>query len=257
MRPEKMPQTNAGVSFVIRNLIAGRLHCLSQEINDRLITLHLPPEVNQLLLSKLLGYGIIAGSMFVKVPQLLKIIFEKSARGLSVSAVLLELLCCTATSAYSFYLKFPFSSYGDAVFLVLQNTAIAFLILSWEQSYFVGTFFLGTYVAFAAYCFSPLVPLKTLSTMQAGNTPVVLFSRGLQIWANFRNGSTGQLSVITVGLMTAGSLARIFTSIQETNDFLIVVNYVASSTANLILLAQIAYYWRSELPPVEERKKKE
>ncbi|KAL7063429.1 hypothetical protein AAHC03_01296 [Spirometra sp. Aus1] len=211
----------------------------------------------KLLLSKLLGYGIIAGSMFVKLPQLLKIIFEKNARGLSVSAVLLELLCCTATSAYSFYLNFAFSSYGDAVFLVLQNTAIAFLILSWEQSYFVGTFFLGTYVAFAAYCFSPLVPLGTLSIMQAGNTPVVLFSRGLQIWANFSNGSTGQLSVITVALMTAGSLARIFTSIQETNDFLIVMNYVASSAANLILLAQIAYYWRSELPPPEERKKKD
>ncbi|VDL92974.1 unnamed protein product [Schistocephalus solidus] len=169
----------------------------------------------------------------------------------------------------------------------MQNTVIAFLILSWEHSYFVGTFFLGTYVAFTAYCFSPLVPFKTLSTMQAGNTPVVLFSRigsqyfcvpqpsclgdslskmnfsscvrfqGLQIWANFRNGSTGQLSVITVALMTAGSLARIFTSIQETSDPLIIMNYVASSTANLIILAQIACYWNNELPPVEDRQKKE
>ncbi len=74
--------------------------------------------------------------------------------------------------------------------------------------------------------------------------------------ANWRNGSTGQLSAVSVWLMTAGSLARIFTSIQETGDQLIILNYVASSAVNLILTLQLFYYWNSAMP-VEEKSKKD
>lgn len=50
--------------------------------------------------------------------------------------------------------------------------------------------------------------------------------------------------------MTAGSLARIFTSIQETNDSLIILNFVASSFVNIILTLQILYYWNVPMPAV-------
>ncbi len=79
--------------------------------------------------------------------------------------------------------------------------------------------------------------------------------QGLQIYENWRNGSTGQLSAISTWLMTAGSLARIFTSIQETGDNLVILNFVASSFVNLILTAQILYYWNAPMP--EEKKKVE
>ena len=41
-----------------------------------------------------------------------------------------------------------------------------------------------------------------------------IFLPPFQVIANFRNGHTGQLSAVTVFMLAAGSLARIFTSIQ-------------------------------------------
>lgn len=65
----------------------------------------------------------------------------------------------------------------------------------------------------------------------------------IQIIANFRNSSTGQLSAITIFLLFSGSITRIFTSIQETGDNLVIMSYVMSSLFNGILFAQVVYYW--------------
>ncbi|KAL5961360.1 Mannose-P-dolichol utilization defect 1 protein [Taenia solium] len=202
----------------------------------------------KMLVSKCLGYGIVVGATLVKLPQIIKVLKAGSAKGLSIPAGLLELLCYTATSSYSIYHKFPFSTYGDATFLLIQSAVISFLTISWEMSYLCGLAFLSTYVCFVAYTLSPAVELSLLTLMQAANTPVILFSRGLQIYANFRNGSTGQLSAISVWLMAAGSLARIFTSIQETGDMLVILNFVVSSFVNIVLSVQIIYYWNCHLP---------
>lgn len=55
-------------------------------------------------------------------------------------------------------------------------------------------------------------------TMQGCITPIVIASRLPQIWESFKNKSTGQLSFITWFLNFGGSVARIFTTIQEVDD---------------------------------------
>jgi len=66
--------------------------------------------------------------------------------------------------------------------------------------------------------------------------------------ANYRNGSTGQLSAVTIALLFGGALARIFTSIQETGDITVIATYVVTFVVNGILLGQIIYYWNSPTP---------
>lgn len=115
--------------------------------------------------------------VLVKLPQIIKILKSGSARGLNIHAGLLEVICCTATGSYSFYKQFPFSTYGDAVFLAIQSVIISFLTLSWEVSYLHGFTFLSGYVACVAYTVSPNVDFSLLALAQAVNTPVILFSR--------------------------------------------------------------------------------
>jgi len=67
----------------------------------------------------------------------------------------------------------------------------------------------------------------------------------VQIMTNYRNASTGQLSAITVTLLFGGALARIFTSIQETGDVTVIATYVVTFVVNMILVAQVVYYWNS------------
>jgi mannose-P-dolichol utilization defect protein 1 len=43
----------------------------------------------------------------------------------------------------------------------------------------------------------------------------------------------------------AGSLARIFTTIQEVDDKLILWGFIAAFALNAVLAAQMVYYWNS------------
>nr|XP_060638859.1 mannose-P-dolichol utilization defect 1 protein-like [Anolis sagrei ordinatus] len=74
----------------------------------------------------------------------------------------------------------------------------------------------------------------------------------LQAATNYRNGHTGQLSAITASLLFAGSLARIFTSIQETGDLLMALTFGVSSFCNGVIMGQLLYYWNV---PVDKHKK--
>jgi len=80
------------------------------------------------------------------------------------------------------------------------------------------------------------------------NGVLCLISQFVQIVANYRNSSTGQLSAITMALLFGGALARIFTSVQETGDITVIATYVVSFVVNSVLLAQIVYYWNSPTP---------
>nr|KAF6305365.1 mannose-P-dolichol utilization defect 1 [Pipistrellus kuhlii] len=68
--------------------------------------LHIP--CLKILISKGLGLGIVAGSLLVKLPQVLKILGAQSAEGLSLQSVMLELLALTGTMVYSIVNNFPF-----------------------------------------------------------------------------------------------------------------------------------------------------
>lgn len=73
----------------------------------------------------------------------------------------------------------------------------------------------------------------------------IIVSRLPQIYTNYKNGNTGNLSALTVFMFAAGSSARIFTTLQEVDDFNILIGFLLSTSLNIILAIQIIYYWNS------------
>ncbi|KAJ8783745.1 hypothetical protein J1605_008788 [Eschrichtius robustus] len=240
--------------------------------------LHVP--CLKILLSKGLGLGIVAGSLLVKLPQVFKMLGAKSAEGLSLQSVMLELMALTGTMVYSITNNFPFSSWGEALFLMLQTVTIAFLVLHYRGQTVKGVAFLACSALVLLVLLSPLTPQAVVTLLQASNMPAVVVGRVgagnkgedvgkgdwmtkrrfstppqlLQAATNYRNGHTGQLSAITVFLLFGGSLARIFTSIQETGDPLMAGTFVVSSLCNGLIAAQLLFYWNAKAP---HKKKKE
>ncbi|XP_064409004.1 mannose-P-dolichol utilization defect 1b isoform X2 [Latimeria chalumnae] len=199
----------------------------------------------KILISKILGIGIIIGSVMVKLPQIIKILRAKSAEGLSFDSILLELLAITGTMAYSISNQFPFSAWGEALFLMFQTVAIGYLIQHYGGNTLKGLGFLLVYFTLLFLLLSPLTPVAVITLLQASNLPAIIISRLIQATANYQNGHTGQLSAVTIFLLFAGSLARIFTSVQETGDPLMALTYVVSSSCNGIIAAQLLYYWNT------------
>lgn len=78
----------------------------------------------------------------------------------------------------------------------------------------------------------------------------------IQAVSNYRTSSTGQLSAVTVFMLFAGAVARIFTSIQETGDSTVIATYVVSTLANGVICAQMIYYWNSAAAAAAGKAKK-
>ena len=64
-----------------------------------------------------------------------------------------------------------------------------------------------------------------------------------QILTNFRNGHTGQLALVTWVLNFLGALARVFTTLQEVDDVLVLAGFVAGASLSFIIIVQIFLYW--------------
>lgn len=197
------------------------------------------------LLSKVLGYGIVAGSIFVKVPQILKLLSNKSGAGINIFSVFLELTAITLNLSYNFVKGFPFSAWGDVSFLAIQTAIIAALVLNYNGSLVKAVAFLFTYAIVAYGLMGGMTPVDVLWSLQVVNIPVLIAGKMSQAYTNYSNGNTGQLSAVTVFALFFGSLARVFTSIQETGDSLIIITYILSTLSNGVIVAQMLYYWEA------------
>ena len=100
------------------------------------LTARLPPspvslvdvDCLKLLISKLLGYAIITGALIVKLPQILKLISSGRADSIAPSMFVIENVGYTISCAYNSRMGYPFSTYGESVFLLLQGFVLVFLV---------------------------------------------------------------------------------------------------------------------------------
>merc|ERR1712130_827633 len=163
-----------------------------------------------------------------------------SAEGISFTSVLLELIAITFSGSYSYRNNFPFSSYGESVFLAIQTGIIALLVLSFTRGKLLALVFGALYAGSVYALTSPVItPAVVLWYGQASNIPMIILGKMIQIITNFRNGHTGQLSAVTSFLLALGAIA----SIQETGDNVIIMTYVCSSVVNSIIALQVILYW--------------
>ncbi|XP_020261684.1 mannose-P-dolichol utilization defect 1 protein homolog 2-like isoform X3 [Asparagus officinalis] len=150
------------------------------------------------LISKILGYLIVAGSTTAKLPQIYKILKHNSARGLSVAAFELEVVGLTISLAYCLHKGIPFSAYGELYFLLIQAIVLVAIIYYYSQP--VGA---KVWMKALLYCAVALTILAgqidpiLFEALFASKHAVFFSARVPQIWKNYTNKSTGELSFLT------------------------------------------------------------
>ncbi|KAI4120571.1 MAG: hypothetical protein LQ338_006922 [Usnochroma carphineum] len=200
-----------------------------------------------LALSKTLSLAIITLSSIVKIPQILKLLQSRSARGISFLGYVLETSAYLVTLVYSARRRFPFTAYGETALIAVQDVVVCLLVLVYGGwgGVVVGGF--GAVLAAGVYVLQSegVVGMEVLQWVQAGAGGLGVASKVPQIWTVYREGGTGQLSAFGVFTYLMGSLMRIFTTLQEVDDKLILYGFVAGFLLNAVLAAQMVYYWRS------------
>ncbi|KAK1830381.1 choline-sulfatase [Podospora conica] len=207
-------------------------------------------------ISKGLGIGIIGASSVVKVPQIIKLVRSQSASGISFLAYLLETSSYLISLSYNFRNGFPFSTYGETALVMAQNVVIAVLVLNYSGRATMAALFVAALAVGAVTLFGDgLVDMKTLGYLQMAAGVMSVASKVPQIAAIWQEGGTGQLSAFAVFNYLAGSLSRIFTTLQEVDDNLILYSYIAGFSLNLVLALQMAYYWNAPSAKVKGKRK--
>ncbi|XP_020248090.1 mannose-P-dolichol utilization defect 1 protein homolog 2-like isoform X2 [Asparagus officinalis] len=170
------------------------------------------------LISKILGYLIVAGSTTVKIPQIYKILKHNSVRGLSVAAFELEVVGYTIALAYCLHKGIPFSAYGELLFLLIQAIILVAIIYYYSQP-------VGAKVWMKAFLWFYVTGMHN-----------ELF--------NLQNKSVGELSFLTCFMNFAGSVARVFTSMQENTTMSMILGSLLAVVTNGTILSQMFIYWK-------------
>jgi mannose-P-dolichol utilization defect protein 1 len=198
--------------------------------------------------SKILGYVIILGAIIVKLPQIISIVRSGSGKGILPSMYYSECLAYIINGCYIMNLGASFSVYGENVMILIQNVMIILLIWTYEKGTPITTkaAVITGLSSLSVVLYLNLIPDYLWSVLMNGQMLIVLYSKIPQIIHNFKEKSTGQLSIITYFLNASGNCARMFTVFKESPDFVIIMNVMVSLTMNFTLVSQILLIGNTE-----------
>ncbi|XP_042508433.1 mannose-P-dolichol utilization defect 1 protein homolog 2 [Macadamia integrifolia] len=207
------------------------------------------------LISKLLGYCIVAASTIVKLPQILKILKHGSVRGLSVAAFELEVVGYTIALSYCLHKGLPFSAYGELAFLLIQAIILIAIIYYYSQPMGMKTWIRALiYCGIAPTILAGQIDPVLFEALYASQHAIFFFARVPQIWENYSNKSTGELSFLTSFMNFGGSIVRVFTSFQEKAPTSVILGSMIGIVLNGTILSQILLYQK---PQAKKGKKAE
>ncbi|KAK9825708.1 hypothetical protein WJX74_000345 [Apatococcus lobatus] len=202
----------------------------------------------------LTGYMVLAGSCIRSVPQIIVILQEKSAQGISLSANVAELAAYSIMISYNVNNRYSFNTYGEIVACWVQDVILIVLILKFNNVRDWRVW--GATILFTAVFYWMLTGscgMPALIGLQAATIPLIaLGGRVPQIVMNWKRGNAGNLSLLTALMNVAGCLARAFTSIVLTQDMLNLTSCVVQGFLNSVLLYQILVPSRIEAPSKED-----
>lgn len=220
----------------------------------------------KLAASKLVGIAIVCGAAIMKLPQIWAIL-PGNTDGLSLPRFVIETVTFTVIAAYNYVNDYPFSTWGENAFLLVQNYIIVLLILLYRKQLGIVSL-----VGIAAYVYATWMILSgnlakmtpfSLELRQSGSLvsefalsgpnalenylwmqTIILnpLSRVLQIYKSFSEGSTGNLSFITSFLAAVGACVRLLTVMEEVDDVTLQAAVAIAAALNTIILFQIIYY---------------
>lgn len=198
----------------------------------------------QLLVSKILGYGILVGSLFLQVPQLFKILKLKSVAGISRWSRYSEVPINTSSCIYHYLIGAPLSTWGENIIVLTQNLFLVSLCWLWEkQRVAKREMFLAVAFLAALSAAQMSLPVAWVPLLIWLNIPFILGSTVPQIIQNYQQGHTGQVAMATCFMKFGGCVVRMFTTVTQIGpDPGLLIGYGAGASMNLTLMIQGILY---------------
>ncbi|RLN57120.1 hypothetical protein BBJ28_00004499 [Nothophytophthora sp. Chile5] len=209
------------------------------------------------VVSKALSYAIITGSLILKLPQILKILGAKDVTGLTPTSFYMEVVLYLSSTIYNMLRGYPVSTWGENLVILAQNVVLVLLLWAFYVPKIPATSRLGLVLGFAALGAGMFaIPPEYQWLLASAGIPVSIVARIPQILSNFKQGHTGQLAIITLVLNLGGSIARLFTTMQETGDPVQIAGFGVAILLNGTLVLQVLLFWGATNKALAQASKK-
>ncbi|KAK6458607.1 uncharacterized protein RJT20DRAFT_131773 [Scheffersomyces xylosifermentans] len=241
----------------------------------------------------LLSLGTVGVSSFIKIPQIRKILHPKLlagkaevVNGLSLEALSVESFNNLVHVVFNSQNNNSFLNYGESLLVGLQNVVII-LLVKYYRALSTGAISLEgkdtkqkvetvarelaepvAYILGTSIFLTKLAPPGLISLLQILNIPISIAAKFPQIQQNARLRTAKHLSTFTIRANLAGSLIRVYTSLQDLQakrsrnkvqfgDWVLFAGYLTSSALNSVLVGQSYFYDEAEKKDEEAIKKSE
>ncbi|XP_027496964.1 PQ-loop repeat-containing protein 3 isoform X2 [Corapipo altera] len=179
----------------------------------------------------------------IKMPQLAAVLQAGSARGLSVSSLLLELAGFIVFLRYQIYYGYPLQTYLEYPIIIAQDVILLLCILHFfgkmKRALFFAVIFWGGWY---------MLTLRKWIIDLAMNlcTFVSAASKLVQLWCLWQTRDAGQVSALTWSMSAYTCATRIFTTVVTTNDLAVLIRFITMLILNIWVTATILHYRKTK-----------
>lgn len=191
----------------------------------------------------LLSIITIASCLISKVPQIRTVQTLRSATGLSINGLLMELCSYTVTMLYNFTNGYAFLSYMEYPILLIQEYVLVYVVLKYENLLGKKAFiWSGVYAAVFFGFASGIIPSSLLMMLVPLTTPVGATSKVMQLVAILKSKNSQSVSLITWGLSAFTNSTRIYTILLDSADRMLLANFGISTILSSSVFLAAWYY---------------
>ncbi|XP_037905890.1 solute carrier family 66 member 3 isoform X2 [Hermetia illucens] len=195
------------------------------------------------IVADILSMITISSCFVIKIPQIRKIQQIKSAKGISNLGLCLELFSYTVMMAYNYLSAYAILSYMEYPILLFQEYILIYFVFHYNNMLNLRTFIIIVlYFSLLALIFLKAFPSAVLVILVPLCTPIGASSKVLQLLAILRTKDSSSVSLVTWALSAFTNLTRIYTIMIESNDIMLLSNFIISFTLSAtVFLAALIY----------------
>ncbi|XP_077301953.1 solute carrier family 66 member 3 [Arctopsyche grandis] len=186
----------------------------------------------------------IASCLVLKVPQIMKVKELKSAAGVNLQGLLLELFSYSTTFLYNYCNSYSLLSYMEYPIILLQEIVLIYYVLLYSKkiekfsTQMYGLVYFGIMALFLVDILSP----KILSFLLPFTTPISASSKMIFLYEIYHTKNSEAVSLLTWLLSAFTNLTRIFTVAVDSGDINLLANFTISTALSVSILLSAWFY---------------
>ncbi|KAM5316165.1 solute carrier family 66 member 3 [Glossophaga mutica] len=177
----------------------------------------------------------------LKLPQISALLAARSARGLSLPSLLLELAGFLVFLRYQCYYEYPLLTYLEYPILIAQDVILLLCVFHFNGSVYRVVPYLAL---FAASWFGLTLQKWIIDLAMHFCTVISAASKFAQLQCLWKSRDSGAVSALTWVLASYTCATRIITTLMTTNDLTVLTRFVVMLALNLWVTATVLRYRR-------------